>query len=287
MINLLLSILFTSLLFAIFKYFKLYKINTLHAIVVNYFTAFALGNATAGSFYQLNQLTEQTWFYGAVLLGLLFISVFQIMAATAQKNGVSVASVAGKMSVVIPVTFGIILYNEKISIFKIAGIIIALLAVYLSSVKDKKSKNQANLLLPLLLFLGSGIIDTTLKYIEVNYVLENQVGFFSSSLFGLAASFGLLLLIVKQLALKQKIELKNLIAGIILGVPNYYSVFFLIKALQDKNFESSTMFTINNVAVVIISTLIGFLLFNEKFSKKNKIGIVLAIIGIAVVSINS
>jgi len=58
------------------------------------------------------------------------------MAMTAQKNGVSVASISGKMSVVVPVLFGVFLYNESASFFKVIGIGIALVAVYLSSVKE-------------------------------------------------------------------------------------------------------------------------------------------------------
>ena len=50
---------------------------------------------------------------------------------------------------------------------------------------------------------------------------------------------------------------------------------FLIKALQDEGFESSTLFTINNVGIVVVSTLVGILLFKEKFSIKNKIGVVI------------
>ena len=60
------------------------------------------------------------------------------MAMTAQKNGVSVASVAGKMSVVVPVLFGVFLYNESVTFLKIIGILIALIAVYLASVKEEK-----------------------------------------------------------------------------------------------------------------------------------------------------
>ena len=59
----------------------------------------------------------------------------------------------------------------------------------------------------------------------------------------------------------------------------------LIKALQNKDFESSTLFTINNVGIVILSALLGFFIFKESFSVQNKIGIVLAILGIALVSL--
>ncbi|MGY8910183.1 MAG: EamA/RhaT family transporter, partial [Flavobacteriales bacterium] len=72
---------------------------------------------------------------------------------------------------------------------------------------------------------------------------------------------------------------------IALGIPNYFSIVFLIKALQTEGFESSTLFTINNVGTVILSTLVGILIFKEQFSIKNKIGVTLAIVGIVIVAL--
>ena len=285
MIYLILSILFSTSLFVIFKYFQVFKVNTLQAIVINYVIAFTLGMFSSSSFNKLTTISTQPWVYGAAFLGFLFVSIFFVMAKVSQENGVSVASIAGKMSVVVPIIFGIILYNESVTFLKVIGILIALIAVYLASVKDEKSNLKASLLFPLLLFVGSGIIDTTLKYTETNFVPLNEVEFFSGSLFGFAAVFGIVILIVKQLTSKEKFELKSIVAGIVLGIPNYYSIVFLIKALQNKNFDSSTLFTVNNVATVIVSTLVGLLLFKENFSIKNKIGVALAVLGIILVTI--
>ena len=207
------------------------------------------------------------------------------MAMTAQKNGVSVTSIAGKMSVVVPVVFGIILYNESVTFLKIVGIIMALIAVYLSSVKEEKSEKKGTLLLPVLLFIGSGTIDTLLKYIQENYVSDEDVSIFSGSLFGIAGVFAFFILVIKTIKKREAFGYKNIIAGIILGIPNYYSIIFLIKALQNKNFESSTLFTINNVAIVVVSTLVGLFFFKEKFSIKNRIGVAMAILGIILVTI--
>ena len=208
------------------------------------------------------------------------------MALTAQRNGVSVVSVAGKMSVVIPIIFGVILYNESLSTIKIIGIILAIVAVYLASVKNNLEKHKkAGLLLPVILFLGSGAIDATLKYVEINFVSENEVSIFSGSLFGFAGVFGLIFLLFKTIQKREVFGVKNLIAGIVLGIPNYYSIVFLIKALQTKGIESSTLFTINNVGIVVVSTLVGLLIFKESFSLKNKIGIALAVIGIVLVAV--
>ena len=286
MIYLIFSILFSTSLFVIFKYFDIYKIDTLKAIVVNYLVAFAFGFSLSEITFSFNEIPEKPWFFGAIILGALFVAIFFVMANTAQQNGVSVASVAGKMSVVIPVVFGVLLYDESVTYLKIIGILIALTSVYLASVKEEKSTfNKAGLLFPILLFLGSGIIDTTLKYVQVNFVQNNEASLFSGSLFGFAAFFGLLILLIKTLQKREPFGFKNIIAGIVLGIPNYFTIVFLIKAMQTSGFESSTLFTINNVSVVVVSTLVGLLLFKEKFSLKNKIGVILAIVGIVLVTI--
>ncbi|WP_339659880.1 EamA family transporter [uncultured Polaribacter sp.] len=286
MIYLLLSILFSTGLFVIFKYFGIYKVDILKAIFVNYIVALLLGFTLAERSFSIAEIPHQPWFYGAVFLGALFVSIFFVMAKTAQINGVSVASVAGKMSVVIPVFFGVFLYNESVTFLKILGIIIALIAVYLASVKEEKStRKNASLLFPILLFLGSGVIDTTLKFVEVSFVEKEDVSVFSGSLFGCAAFFGLIILLIKSIIQREPFGIKNIIAGIILGIPNYFSIVFLIKALQTDGFESSTLFTINNVGIVIVSTLVGILVFKEPFSLKNKIGVALAILGIVIVAL--
>ena len=287
MIYLLLSILFSSGLFVIFKFFSIYKIDVLKAIVVNYITAFILGFLFSESNFSILEVSNQPWFLGSIFLGILFVAIFFVMAMTSKKNGVSVASVAGKMSVVIPVFFGIFLYNESFSFLKITGIFIVLIAVYLTSFKEEKSISKKNtLLFPVLLFLGSGTIDTVLKYIEINFVSKEDVSIFSGSLFGIAAIVGCLFLLIQQIKQPTLFGIKNLIAGILLGVPNYFSIIFLIKSLQTRGFESSMLFTIKNVGIVVLSTIFGVILFKEHFSLKNKIGIALAIFGIIMVAVS-
>ncbi|MBN8567516.1 MAG: EamA/RhaT family transporter, partial [Flavobacteriales bacterium] len=72
--------------------------------------------------------------------------------------------------------------------------------------------------------------------------------------------------------------------GVILGIPNYFSLYYLVKMLDSEVFESSTIFTIHNVAIVMVSTLAGILFFKEKISKRNGIGIGLALLAILLVT---
>ncbi len=286
MIYLLLSILASTSIFILFKLFDQYKVNTQQAIVVNYIIACASGVLSYDSPINTSQIFNSKWFVGAILLGFLFIAVFNLMALTAQRNGLSVASVASKMSVIIPVIFGIYVYNESLGIQKLIGVVLALIAVYLTSIKTKVSFNfRQGLLFPFLLFFGSGIIDTSVKYLETTYVASNGIPIFSATIFFCAAIIGVVILLLKIIKGKVQFDLKSVFGGIVLGVVNYYSIFLLLKALQFENLESSTIFTVNNVAIVMISTLLGLALFKEHISKKNWLGIIIAIISIVLVTL--
>ncbi|NQY29468.1 MAG: DMT family transporter [Flavobacteriaceae bacterium] len=281
MLYLFLCVLFSSAIFIIFKSFDTYKINTLQAIIFNYFTAFTIGILSHESAINYTELPSKPWFIGAIILAVLFISVFNVMAITSQKNGVSVAAVAGKMAVVIPVFFGVFLYQEHLTVLKIMGVMLALLAVYFITLKNKTDNiKKASLIFPFLLFIGAGVIDTTLKYVQTNYVLSSDTNLFSGILFGLAGVFGIIIYSIKP----SPITIRNGVAGIILGVINYYSIYYLLKALDIKNMSSAVVFSINNVSVVALSTLLGVFLFKEKLTSKNWIGIGIAIISIFLIT---
>jgi drug/metabolite transporter (DMT)-like permease len=284
LIYLILSILVSSFIFVIFKLFDVYKINTLQAIVVNYVVAFLFGVFTSNTSVLITEITVQPWFLGAFCLGFLFITLFNVMGITAQKNGLSVASVAGKMSVVIPVVFGILVYNESVGLFKIIGILLALFAVYLSSAKSDTSPVKfKNLLFPLLLFVGSGILDTGLKFVEKTSVSKGEEPMFLATIFGCAFILGIFVIIIQIINGQFVFHRKNILGGVLLGVPNYYSMEFLLKAFK-TDIESSTLFTINNVGIVIITTFFALLFFKEKLIKKNWAGILLAVVSILLVS---
>ena len=285
MFYLLISICISSFLFVIFKLSDVLKVNTFQAIVVNYFVAAVLGFYLSNNSVSFQEIPNQPWFIGAFLLGIMFILVFNVMALTSQKNGLSVASVSSKMSVVIAIVFGVWYYEESLGFIKLLGILLALIAVYLTSVKEKKETTvkQVSLLFPILLFFGSGAIDTSLKFIETRFVEEGGVPLFSATIFGCAFILGMIILLYQIIRGAFRLEFKNILGGILLGVPNYFSIVYLLKALSTDGMESSTAFTLNNVGIVILSTLFGLFIFKEKLIWKNWLGIVIAIVSILLV----
>ena len=288
MIPLVLSIIASTFIFVLFRLFARYSINTLQAIVVNYFVACTCGIIGYQNSIEISAIPKYDWFYYTVALGALFIIVFNLMATTTQRSGLSVVSVATKMALVIPIGFGLWYYQEPLGPFKAIGIILALAAVYLVSVKNRSGVilQNRNLMFPVLVFFGSGLIDTSLNFLQNDFIKDKSlIPLFSSTIFMTAGVIGIMVLVVQKIKGVLFLEYKNIIAGVVLGIPNYFSIYFLVKALRSNLLDSSGIFTINNVGIVIISTLLGIVFFKEQLSLKNWIGIILAVISIALVSL--
>jgi drug/metabolite transporter (DMT)-like permease len=286
MLHLILCILFTTVIFVIFRLFRTYRIETFQAIVVNYVTASVCAFIFKTSDFDFINIFGKQWIYLSLLLGVLFITVFNIMALTTQKYGVSVASVISKMSLVIPVIAAYYLYNDSFNWVKTVGIVLAMAAVYLINVRKENNKDlgirtkAAILLLPVALFLGNGLIDTLIKVSQEFFVPPGEREFFISSLFGSAAVAGIIAMIYRKIAKAKTFEQKSITGGFVLGIVNFFSLFFLLKALETPALESSVVFPVLNVGIVFLSAVAGFFMFKEHLSVKNIIGIACAITAI-------
>lgn len=286
MLDLALSVLSSTWIFVVFKLYDVYKVQTLVAIIINYITACTVGFLLYEGPVSATEILNTSWAWGPLAMGILFITIFNLMAKTAQTSGVSVASVATKMSLVIPVIIGLLFYGEHLTFLQVTGILLALAAVYFASLKEKGiTINRKDLILPLLVFLGSGAIDASIKYFEEKHLTDQEIPIFSSMVFGCAALSGLIYIGVGSKKQTLKINFKNVLGGVALGIPNYFSIYFLIRALRNNIWSSAAVFTLNNVAIVMLSTLLGILLFKERLSIKNWGGVALAIISIVLVAL--
>jgi drug/metabolite transporter (DMT)-like permease len=258
------------------------KVDTFAVIVVNYCIAALPGIfLTSSSAFVFSALVFAPWFPLAIIIGFLFIVMFYLIALSVQKAGLSVSTIANRMSLVIPITFSILFYRESLGILKSTGIILALFAV-LFTVWKKRNKNfkWQYIFLPLSLFLGGGLIDTLVKYTQHAYLSKDVLPVFSVLLFGIAAVLGLLISILRIKTWKYLIQGKVLIIGFLLGLFNFGSFYFFVNALSFSGLESSNIFGINHVAIVALSILTALVFFREKLSTINWLGVILALISI-------
>jgi drug/metabolite transporter (DMT)-like permease len=218
-------------------------------------------------------------------MGLGFILLFFLLGHTTQKLGVAVATVSAKLSLVIPFLFSLWLYQEEATVLKWTGICVAIISVALitgtkSTETADVSVGNAGIILPILLFLGFGLWDALVKYIEQAYLDSANQNTYLITAFGAAAIFGTVYLLFQFLNGKDRPHYPSLLMGIAIGVPNYFSIWLLIRVLQQYKESSSTVIPVNNVGVVLFSTMMATVLFKEKLSPKNKLGILMSVIAI-------
>lgn len=287
MVALFLSILSSTLIIIIFRLLERFELPLFNIIVLNYFSASLLGLLlnTPESGITLSQIAHAPWFYMTIIAGILLIVMFYFIGLSAQKAGVSVTSVASKMSVIIPILFSIIYYNESVGNQKVVGIVVALLAVTLSVIKKQKRRFKIQyIFLPLIIFLGAGLIDSIMKFSQQEYLNEHTSAIFTGMSFFFALVSGLLLSVAQRRSAKVFLKPKVLFTGLFLGVCNFGSIFFLITALSQNFLDSSIIFGLNNVGVVSLSVFAGLVFFGEKLSWLNWLGFVLALTAIFLLS---
>lgn len=283
MIYLLLSILSSTVIFITFKITERFKTNLVNLITINYLAAAILGFSFNRQSFSFTGLVSSNWLPYAMLIGVSYILMFFLIGYSIRKSGMAVTTIAGKLSMVIPILFSVLYFGEKITILKISGLTLAILAVLLTSYRPvNKAKNITLIAIPLVIFIGSGITDSLVKYAQ-NYHVSNRMSLlFSSVVFLSALISGLLFILLKPKSSSKTITLPELIGGIILGIANFGSLYFFILTLNNSKLDSSIVFGLNNMCIVLFSILIGWTLFKEKFSNINFTGVIMAFIAILI-----
>jgi drug/metabolite transporter (DMT)-like permease len=288
MIALIGTIICSTLLLVIFRIFERYEIDSFQAIVVNYFTAFICGISIYAADIQPAILTNLTWIPFIGVSAILFISLFIIMAKSAQKNGIASTSVAVKMSMALSMLGMILIYKEAISFLKISGVVLALLGVFLLAGANKgTNKNSASFML-VILFFGSGLLDLHLNYAQKVALSNLSPPLFTAFGFGLAGCIGLVVYIIQGIRSSYKpVRAKNIIAGVTLGIPNFYSIYFILKSYRTLNWQDSSVLAVANVSIVILSVFVGLLVFKEQVNKIKIAGILSALLAITLLYLSS
>jgi len=289
MLLLLLSILSSTSIFLVFKLMTKNNIPILPSIVINYLTASILALFTHDFSIDIRTVFSTAFIITTIVIGILFIAMFFVIAKSSDLTGISKTTTISKMSVILPISFSIIAYHEQLSLSKYIGILLALIAVFLTIYKKQdtvSSPAKNSIWILIILFMGMGGVDISIKFAQDSFVKDEISSLFTGLLFFTAFIVGMLL-IIPQKTIRHHLfsSSKVWLYGSILGIVNFGTVFFLIATLNSHIFPSSVIFGINNTSIVLLSFLLGLLFFKEPLSKINILGIITSIIAIGILTI--
>ena len=292
MLFLLLTVSCSVLLGFIFKLFSRYGVDGFQAIVFNYVTCFTCGWLHLGHFPIRSVDFDAAWMPYALILGLIFISGFNAAALTVRHFGVTIGQIMQKMSILMTVPFAILAYQESAGWTKIVGFLFALASIILVNWPSKSAAKpdqpgqlqSKNLLwIPVLTWILSGLLEVLLVRVQNERFTDMSDPTFIITIFGTAGLLGLLVATIGWSTRNLTFAWKNVLAGIILGIPNYGSMLFILLAL-DSGLEGSFVFPVANVGIIVLTTIGAVTLFREKLSRLNWLGIGLAVAAIGLIT---
>ncbi|MBI9067770.1 MAG: hypothetical protein JEZ09_10795 [Salinivirgaceae bacterium] len=281
MIDLLLSIASSTIILLIFKIIEKQKVPIFPPIVINYITAASLGFVLNRSNPIVIFSEVPVWIYFSIIIGILLIVNFFFIGNATQKSGIAITTVSAKMSFVLPVLYSLLFdVNDVFTLAKAILLLLAMVSVFLVVLPNKYSlKGKMTIVYPILIFFGLGLLDSLIKYCQYNYISNPESSsIFSGVNFSIAGIIGLVVLLFSKKSRKTILNIKVLILGVALGAANFGSMYFIINALNALKYDNSMVFGINNIGVVVLSVLMAVLVFKEKYSKINWIGLIISVI---------
>ena len=283
MIYLILAIVFSTGVFAAMRLFERFKLDNHQALMWNYVFASGTGFAICKDWDSMPQLVAEPWFGLSLLTGFWFIFTYLLMTASTQRSGVTVTSLSSKLSVVLPILAGVVMLSERLNFVASTGIVLALVALVLvlGGRGGSNEKHNKNWLLPVCIFFGTGTGDILMKITEQRNA-GDDLGFMIAFIYFVALVFGIIIVIWDISRGKSKWQWKSALGGIGLGVINFFSTSSVYHAM--RSFDNVVLFPIYNIGVVSLTAVIGWLVFKEKLTLKNYIGLIIAVIAVILIT---
>lgn len=197
-----------------------------------------------------------------VVTGLLYCGSFILLQWNVRKNGVILSSTFMKLGVIVPAVLAVVWFGERPGWNQGLGFILAITAILMIHLEKGKIRTEkAYTIGLLLLLLGGGLGDSMAKFYDV-YGNPGLGSFF------LMLSFLVSGIISGILVFRggEKITKYEVLFGVLIGIPNYFSTRFLLWALAD--IPAVITYPTYSIAAMALIGAAGVLMFREKLTKR-------------------
>lgn len=254
------------------------RLNTIRVLTINYVIAAAVAFLTPGGAdidFQLSEVLPAVLL--AVLVGVIFIGNFFIYSKSVSKNGVGVSVAAMRISLLVPVLLSTLWYLELLEVRQWIGVGTVFIALFLLLPNKRRMIREplSAAWLLVLLFVGTGLGDGSLKIFEVEFSSQLTKEQFMGTVFFSAMLVGLIVILVSGTFSFKKPEIWM---GAAIGIPNLYSAIFLIEALERMN--GAVVYSTVNILTVLGATILGMARWGDKLTTIQWFGIITTIISI-------
>ena len=245
--------------------------NNISMLAVNYAMCSVMSLLYAGS---VNLFPSENGLGFALLLGVvsgaMYLGSFMLLQWNIRVNGVVLPATFMKLGVIVPTLTSILAFGEMPRAAQVAGIVLAIAAILLIQLEKGGGKVKNALGLVILLIAG-GSTDVLSKIYE-------EMGSAALSDQYLLYTFFVALVLCALVAVykKQTLSISDIVFGLLVGVPNYFSARFLLLSLSAV--PAVIAYPSYSVGTIVLIALVGKVFFKERLSRRQLVamGVILA-----------
>lgn len=302
MFYLFLAVLCSASIGLIFKYTETSNTNRYVITSANYFIAFM--TSLFMIFYQglLTEVSRETAFTEEVslmlgnnqyllspfssivwgvsvgaLAGVFFFLSFIFYQKSVKDNGVGISGTFGKLGILIPMIFSIVIWREFPTSIQWVGIVLSLISILVVNLSKQSIKKFDFKPTVLLLFVFGGMAEFSNKVYQ-QYALNDYKDIFLFTIFFVA----FIISVTYTANKKVKVTKKNILTGFMVGIPNLFSSYFLIMSLETV--RTSVAFPIYSAGSIVLINLGGLLIYRETLARKNQLAIAMTIVALILIN---
>ena len=230
-------------------------------------------------------------FEGISLYTILLALIYGVMLLCAQwcytialtKGKTAICTTIYSFGFILPTLSGAIIWHEHITLFALLGILTIFPVLIISGADKKKQENHSTnrYIIPLIIALlcsgGLGIV----QKIQQKSEYKNQTSTFILIAFIFSFVVSLLFFFIKKPGQK-KTSKKSLGSCAIVG--SFFAICNLLNTILAGRLDSAIFFPAINIGSILISTILGIIIYREKLTKRDIIVIFLGVIAIVLVN---
>ena len=247
---------------------------------VNYGACLAMSRFYMGDVQLIAAESGMGWAIGlGAVSGFLYLAGFALLQKSIFHNGVIMSSASMKLGgVLVPVVLAMLLFRERMGGVQLAGTIIAVCAVVLMNLERGAVRSDGKKLWLVVLLLVSGLTDAMANVYDKTgaAALKNHYLFYTF----LAA---MLTALVMAICKGQRPRAADVLCGLVIGIPNYFSARFLLLSLASV--PAVITYPVYSVGTMIVISTVGMVFFKEKLSRQKTCALLMILAALVLLNI--
>lgn len=284
MLSLLMATICSASIAILFKVSAARKLNNQIVTVINYLTASLVSAFLIAGNDSLQMNIASKDFKQSIVLGfftgVLFLASFVIYQRSVGRNGASLSGMFAKLGILVPMLISIIVWMELPSLLQTLGIVVAVLAIGIVNMKTGDIKTSVSIPLLLMLFLSGGVAEFLNKIFQKSASMAYKPVFLLT-VFATALMISLILMAKSHKKIEKPTD--AIVMGVMVGVPNLFSSFFLLDALDI--FPATIVFPTYSAGSILLISVVSALFFGEHLAVKDRFAIGLTAVGLVLMNI--